>query len=298
MQHMGNVKKHIYTYMSIVFLICYLMYIFFDTSENSEELIINNEKNNIDLFLIKNKRIDAIIIGGSNSFQGISAEDLSKYSNKYFYNLSFNSEMMHHTNYMKYLKLTTADSIRKKVRLVVYSTISLYSENIFEVLEDINIVRSQKVINIIPTISIISRLNIKYRLSRSDFEKYTHHGDFENNTSSPSYLNDFVFNHSPLSQMIEYIVFKKKQLSILYPNAKIVVTAPPFYNKTPNYQNNYIIKLSQELEKRDIYFIAEQANSNKQIWEDNIHLNKIGRKIRSKELYNMIDIKLNHNIFN
>ena len=87
MQHMGNVKKLIYTYISIVFLICYLIYIFFDKRESSEEFIANNEKNNIELFLLKNKRIDAIIIGGSNALQGISAEDLSKYSNKYFYNL-------------------------------------------------------------------------------------------------------------------------------------------------------------------------------------------------------------------
>ena len=298
MQHMGNVKKLIYTYISIIFLICYLIYMFVDNRESSILFISNNEKNNIELFLIKNKRIDAIIIGGSNALQGISAEDLSKYSNKYFYNLSFSNEMNRHANYFKYLKLTAADSIRKKIRLVVYSSINLYSENISEALEDTNIVRIQKRINIIPTISIISWLNIKYRLGSSDYVKYTHHGDIENYTSSLSYLNDFVFKHSPLSQMIEFIVFKKKQLSLLYPNAKIIVTAPPFYNKTPNYQNNYIIKLSQELEKRDIYFIAEQANSNKQIWKDKIHLNKFGRKIRSKELYNMIDTKLNHNLFN
>lgn len=298
MQHMGNVKKLIYTYISIVFLICYLIYMFVDNRASSEEFILNNEKNNIELFLIKNKRIDAIIIGGSNALQGISAEDLSKYSNKYFYNLSFNSEMSYHANYFKYLKLTTADSIRKKIRLVVYSSINLYSENIFVALEDTNIVRIQKRINIIPTLSIISRLNTKYRLGSSDYVKYTHHGDFENYTSSLSYLNDFEFKHSPLSQMIEFIVFKKKQLSLLYPNAKIVITAPPFYSKTPNYQNNYILKLSQELEKRDIYFIAEQANSNKQIWHNNVHLNKVGRKIRSKELYNMLDTKFNHNLFN
>ena len=179
----------------------------------------------------------------------------------------------------------------------MYSSIYLYSENIFETLEDANILRRQK-INIIPTVSIISWLNIKYRLGSSDYVKYTHHGDFENYTSSHSYVKDFEFKHSPLSQMIEFIVFKKKQLSLLYPNAKIIVTAPPVYSKTPNYQNNYILKLSQELEKRDIYFIAEQANSNKQIWHDNIHLDKVGRKIRSKELYNMLDTKFNHNLFN
>jgi hypothetical protein len=273
------------------------MYLFFDKSQNSEELTINNEKKNIELFLIKNKKIDAIIIGGSNAFQGISAEDFSRYSNKYFYNLSFNNEMVQHSNYMKYLKLIISDSLRKKVRLVVYSSIKLYSENIFEVLENINITRTQKVINFIPSISIISWLNINYRLSKSDYKKYTHHGDFEHN-KYPSNLIDFEFKHSPLSQVIEFIVFKKKELSLLYPNAKIIVIAPPFYNKKLNYQNRYILKLSQELEKRDIYFIAEQPNSNKQIWNDNIHLNKIGREIRTKELYNMIDIKLNHNLFN
>ena len=300
MQHMGNVKKFIYTYIPIVFLICYLMYMFLINSkfESSEELIINNNKKNIELFLIKNKRIDAIIIGGSNAVYGISAEDLSKYTNKYFYNLSFIREMIHHANYMKYLKLTTADSIRKKVRLVVYSSKKLYSENIFEELEDTNIVRRQKVINIIPSISIISWLNIKYRLPSSDYLIHTHHGDDENISRGLHDLNDYKFKTSPLSHMIEFIVFKKKQLSLLYPNAKIVFTAPPFYNRTPNYQNNYFLKLSQELEKRDIYLIAEKASSNKQIWRDDIHLNKFGRKIRSKELYNMLDTKLNHNLFN
>ena len=293
MQHMGNVKKHIYTYMSIVFLICYLMYLLWDILNTiSPEFIINSKKNDIELFIKKNKRIDAIIVGGSNAVYGISAEDLSKYSNKYFYNFSINNEMIAHVTYMKYLKLTTADSIRKKVRLVVYSSILLYSDKISKEIERINITRSPKVIKIIPSISLISRLNSKYRL-----EVPNKHGDWVYYLGD-AYLNDFEFKHSPLSQMIEFIVFKKEQLSLLYPNAKIVVTAPPFYNKKPNYQNNYILKLSQELEKRDIYFIAEQANSNKQIWYDKGHLNKFGRKIRSKDLYNILDAKLNHNLFN
>jgi hypothetical protein len=272
------------------------MYLFLDISNTTTtELFLNRKKNDIELFLQKNKRIDAIIVGGSNALFGISAEDLSKYSNNYFYNFSIGSEMNDHFTYMKYLKLSTADSIRKKVRLVVYSSIHLYSDKISEEIEKLNITRSQKVIKIIPSISLISWLNIKYRIEDSNYLK---HGDLENYPVGATRLDDFEFKHSQLSQMIEFIVFKKKQLSLLYPNAKIVVIAPPFYNKTPNYQNNYILKLSQELEKRDIYFIAAQANSNKQIWYDKAHLNKFGRKIRSKELYNMIDTKLNHNLFN
>ena len=295
MQHMGNVKKHIYTYMSIVFLICYLIYLFFDFLNTfNPKSFIHSRKNDIELFLIKNKRIDAIIVGGSQAEFGISAEYLSKLSNKYFYNFSVGSEMNNHVTYMKYLKLTTPDSIRKKVRLIVYSTIKLYSGNI-------NITGSQKVIKIIPSVSILSRLRDAYGVLNLNYLKnnYKKYGDLANYPLvDDPYLNDFEFKHTPLSQMIEFIVFKKKQLSLLYPNAKIVVTAPPFYSKTPNYQNNYILKLSQELEKRDIYFIAEQANSNKQIWHDNAHLNKVGRKIRSKELYNMLDTKFNHNLFN
>jgi hypothetical protein len=277
------------------------MYLFLVNSktEISEEIIINSKKNNIELFLIKNKRIDAIIVGGSNAVFGISAEDLSKYSNKYFYNFSMYSEMNDDVTYMKFLKLTTPDSIRKKVRLVVYSSIQLFSEKMFEKFENTNITRSQKVIKIIPEISIISWIKIKYKSGDTNYLKnyFEKNGDLANYPED-DYLNDFEFKDLPLSYMIKYIVFKKKQLSLLYPNAKIVVIAPPFYNKTPNYQNNYFLKLSQELEKRNIYFIAEQVSSNKQIWKDNIHLNKFGRKIRSKELYNMLDNKLNHNLFN
>jgi hypothetical protein len=255
---------------------------------------INSKKNDIELFLIKNKRIDAIIVGGSQAEYGISAEDLSKFSNKYFYNFSISSEMNDHVTYMKYLKLTTPDSIRKKVRLIVYSSIKLYSG-------DINIRGSQKVIKIIPSISMLSRLYNEYKFLDSKYlnNSYNKFGDLANYPSvDNTYLNDFEFKHTPLSQMFEFIMFKKKELSLLYPNAKIVFTAPPFYSKTPNYQNKYILILSQELEKRDIYFIAEQTNSNKQIWHDNAHLNKVGRKIRSKELYNMLVTKLNHNLFN
>jgi hypothetical protein len=294
MQHMGNAKKHIYTYMSIVFVICYLIYLFYDFLYTTNPIsFINSKKNDIELFLIKNKRIDAIIVGGSQAEYGISAEDLSKFSNKYFYNFSVSSEMNDHFNYMKYLKLTTPDSIRNKVRLIVYSSIKLYSG-------DIKITGSQK-IKIIPSVSILSRLYNEYRSHESNYLKnnYKKYGDLANYPLvDNTYLNDFKFKQTPLSQMIEFIVFKKKQLSLLYPNAKIVVTAPPFYSKTPNYQNNYILKLSQELDKRDIYFFAEQANSNKQIWYDNAHLNKVGRKIRSKELFNMLDSILNHNLFN
>jgi predicted pyridoxine 5'-phosphate oxidase superfamily flavin-nucleotide-binding protein len=57
------------------------------------------------------------------------------------------------------------------------------------------------------------------------------------------------------------------------------------------------MKNQKDFSERDIYFIAAQANSNKQIWFDKAHLNKFGRKIRSKELYNMIDTKLNHKLF-
>ena len=139
------------------------MYLFMDISNAiNSDYIINNKKNDIELFLMQNKRIDAIIVGGSNAAYGISAEDLSKYSNKYFYNFSINSEMNDHSTYMKYLELSTADSIRKEIRLVVYSSIHLYSDKISEEIEKLNITRSQKVIKIIPSISIISWLNIKY----------------------------------------------------------------------------------------------------------------------------------------
>ena len=56
------------------------MYIYFDHRQYREEVIINNEKNNIRLFLIKNKRIDAMIIGGSNAVLGISQKKFRRFS--------------------------------------------------------------------------------------------------------------------------------------------------------------------------------------------------------------------------
>ena len=82
---MDNVKKHIYTYLSVLLLIFYLLYMWnIMVNKIPDEYVINYKKNKIDHFLSKYKKIDVLIIGGSNALFGISAQLLSKKSNKIF----------------------------------------------------------------------------------------------------------------------------------------------------------------------------------------------------------------------
>ena len=300
---MDNVKKHIYIYLSVLFFIFFLLYLWFAmVNKIPDEYVINYKKNKIDHFLSKYKKIDVLIIGGSNALFGISAQMLSKKSNKIFYNLSLFREGINHKNYTNYLTLTTPDSTRKKIRLVLYSTLSIYTD-----LRSNDLVNEKKVslfgqgelFQMIPEISIISWLNKKYRLKNEtdsippfatlEYGGYRHkkHIDFIDKNSK--------FKRPKLKTIVEGLVYKKNEFSQIYPNAKFIVIAPPIFNENSNEQNTYILELTRELEKRDINFIAQppHRNSHELIWHDNEHLNELGRKIYTEELYKILLIKFN-----
>jgi hypothetical protein len=265
-----------------------------------DEYVLNYKKNKIDHFLSKYKKIDVLIIGGSNALFGISAQMLSKKSNKIFYNLSLFREGINHKNYINYLTLTTPDSTRKKIRLVLYSTLSMY-----EKLSSKDLVNEKKVsllgqgelFQMIPEISIISWLNKKYRLKDETDSippfATLEYGDYRHKKHIGFIDINSKFKRPKLKTIVEGLVFKKNEFSQIYPNAKFIVIAPPFFNKNSNEQYIYILELTRELEKRGINFIAQppHRNSHELIWHDNEHLNELGRKNNTEELYKILLIK-------
>ena len=303
---MDNVKKHIFLYLSILFFIFYLVYILNDYKSRaflkSDKEIIYYQKKRIDSFLLTHKKIDVLILGGSNASLGISAEILSKKSNKIFYNLTLFAEGFNNDNYIKYLKLTTPDSIKNKVQLIVYSSNIFFSEKGRFDNKNAHLHGDEKPFTIMPELSIFSWLNKKYILklkniydnlppySNVEYGDYAF-GNYPNNFN-PS---DNKFINPPLDFIVDEILFKKKEFACLYPNAIFVAVAPTIYNKSTNVQSKYTLAVAHELEKKGINFIAQppRSNSQEKIWLDNRHLNETGRIIRTKELYEMLDIKFN-----
>ena len=91
---MDNVK-FFFIYCIYIFLILfYLMFVGIDHNylKKIQSKNIELEVQNINNFITKNKKIDAIILGGSNAVQGLSAEQLSEITTKKFYNLSLDYE--------------------------------------------------------------------------------------------------------------------------------------------------------------------------------------------------------------
>ena len=89
--------------------------------------------------------------------------------------------------------------------------------------------------------------------------------------------------------IIANLINAKNNYQKLFPNSKFIVLSPTVYNKDPEFQNNFIKQLSKELLKNKIEFISQPPISSfLPIWKDPIHLNYNGRKLRTNELYELL----------
>ena len=161
---MVNVKKKFIIYSYIILTIIYLFYVFNEHrfNEIEQEIEIKYEQNNINKFILKHKSIDAIIIGGSNSAVGLSAKLLSEITNKNFYNLSQSSEGDNSINYYRTVNSKTSSLDKKKVRLILYSTVKFLNSDETG-FKKYNSIKKNK-IKFFPKINILGR--VKLILSR------------------------------------------------------------------------------------------------------------------------------------
>tara|TARA_B110000003_G_C16585536_1_gene509719 strand:- start:82 stop:972 length:891 start_codon:yes stop_codon:yes gene_type:complete len=269
---------------------------------------IKTGQENINNFILNHKSIDAIIIGGSNSAAGLSAALLSELTNKNFYNLSESSEGENDLDYLKTINLKTSNLDRNDVRVIIYSTLKLLSNDENRINNEI----SKPKIKLLPTTSIASNIKqktipylkkyflknneFKERKTVNDFDKnkiyYEHeeYGDRKITNNFDKYKVSFKFNKSmSLNLIINNLISVKNNYQKLFPNSKFIVVSPTVYNKDPEFQNSFINKLSKELLKNNIEFISQPPISDfLPIWTDPIHLNQDGRNLRTNELYKLL----------
>jgi hypothetical protein len=287
---MVNDKNNHFIYLYILLLATYVIYVTNENvfNETEKNQWIYSGKEDLQRFILKHKSIDAIIIGGSNSAVGISAELLSKLTNKNFYNLSESSEGLSDSDYLNTITSKTSNLDRKNIRIIIYSTIKFFSNDENRIN---NIVLNKQKIKFLPRRSIASIIKQKLMHSfKNYFPNNDEYGDRKITNYYDKYKTTYVFNKSlPINIFVENLKELKKNYQKLFPNSIFIVVSPTIYNKDPEFQNNFVNELSKELLKNEIKFIPQPPISSfYPIWKDPIHLNLEGREIRTNELYKLI----------
>lgn len=290
MQHMDNVKQKMIYLFYLMSIIIYISYRLYDDSFYSNRLT-EYTQNKLNNYLNKRNKIDGIIYGGSNAVMGISAEKLSNYSGKNYYNLSLMSEGGDQFDYFDYLKKSIPDSVKNKITLVVYSTIHLYDKNIKKkiISPNTSILPSKSMATI-----IFNYLNIRKTPEINVYPfNSTEYGDFpfNENYAFKDLKSKFTYDYN--ETIIQIIQIEKQKTKKLFPNAKFILVGPPLLNSNYYKQQIYFMKkLSKALDKNCILYVLEDPQTKFQpIWYDNEHLNAIGRDIRSKQLYHTLKQK-------
>lgn len=283
MQFMAKGKK--YSIIVLLIFIFYIIYLYYDYKlyEGPGYFATESHKD-----ISKFKNVEGLIIGGSNSLYGLSAEQLSKKTNWRFYNLSIMYEGNTSDNYFNYIKKITNDSTRNKIKVILFSTINIYSNLIrHELKYDLN--GKEKYI-IEPRIKILSFIkNIFIKPPNSSIFEITcskFYGDLLFKGISNSFNpKDYYFKYPPIHEILNLIICEKNRYSKLFPNSIFIIIAPTIYNKEISIQNSYIHELNLELKKRNITLIYQQPFTNTSLMSDFFcHPNEIGRTIRTNQL--------------
>jgi hypothetical protein len=293
---MVNVKNKYIPYLYSLFIIIYVGFLVIDHnySEEIKNYELKLELDNINKFIDKHKKIDAIILGGSNSAQGLSAQLLSEITNKKFYNLSLAYEGRNRFDYYNLIVNKTANIDRNNVRLIIYSTLRFFindeiENNIynFSKTNNLKFFPERKVISIIK-LNVLSFIN-NYIPERKVFDKLEH-GDKKIQDSFNSDLNSFKFNtNMPFKLIIDDILLTKKAYTKLFPNAIFVLVTPTIYNENPEFQNNFSLKLANYCQNNSINLITQHPITDfKPIWRNETHLNLKGRQMRTNNLHEIL----------
>lgn len=302
MLYTANVNRFLW-YLLIPFLIIFYLGFLVWSYENYinkpvYEAIKNKQQvvNSIEYF-------DGIILGGSNAWWGFSAKSLGTLSNLTWINLTAPAEGYSDENYFNFITNSIDDKKRQNVSFVIYSSSSLVTKDLKKRDNTSADLVGKNKISYQPQRSLASYL--KDLLGYTEFREYpvAEFGDFGfdnypcgNFLSSPlkqrEYLNE--------SDLRKWMAHKIKNLSELFPNARLIITVPNGFNKNlrePNDEGRR--RLIEELKniltehvqsgKKSIYLKSQNPYpSSDFMCGNNWHANEVGRQWRTNELYQEI----------
>jgi len=127
MQYTGNANKFIWYILIPMIFLLFVSFLLWDKNLADQYM-----RDSYSAFhkaqLAELKSVDGLILGGSNSATGLSADIMSKVLDEQWYNLSLVGEGQSDENYWSFIKVAASEEIREKVRSIVYSSATVISE--------------------------------------------------------------------------------------------------------------------------------------------------------------------------
>tara|TARA_B110000008_G_scaffold82328_1_gene84158 strand:+ start:3377 stop:4234 length:858 start_codon:yes stop_codon:yes gene_type:complete len=241
------------------------------------------------------KSVDGLILGGSNSATGLSADIMSKALDEQWYNLSLAGEGQSDENYWSFIKASASEEIREKVRTIVYSSATAISETKLKARHP-NLIKSP-------------RITLQYFIPARSFASYLKTYLLSDGNNSKSKLGDGEFGQNQcskekpailaISQNInenELKLWLSSQLNVLrelFPNAEIFITLP-----SVNYSDDNIKRLEKHTAflQESIFTLMENNDINvtlvtqpsypsiDMLCNDGLHASSSGRVWRTNNL--------------
>jgi hypothetical protein len=255
-------------------------------------------------FKVKNSYTN-LILGGSNAFYSLSAEQLSEASKENWYNLSLSGEAYNNRNYYNFLRNNFLPEDRYKIKKIFYSSIYYYRKG--SILSRKNSYKS-----------IFGSYKYSIKPSFSGFtyiKRYLIHGSFLTSYPNQNSFGDIIFNPTTCNnkkikegykiESFEIIYMdmmeKNNKLKELFPNAEIYFIFPSDYIKkenTDSFKNNVIDMISYfnsdskigshiNIQDRTLF---QKPFTPSQLCDTPSHSNFEGRKYRTQEVIdNLLD---------
>ena len=299
---MANVNRFLW-YLFIPFLIIsylgFLVWSFENYTNKPVFEAIKNKQQTVSSL----EHFDGIILGGSNAWYGLSAKSLGNLSNLTWINLTAPAEGYSDENYFNFITSSVSDKKRQNVSFVIYSSNSLVTKNLEKRDNTPTDLVGKNKISYLPQRSMASYL--KESLGYTKFREYpvAEFGDFGfDNYPCGKFLSTPFKQREYLnkSDLHEWMAHKIKNLSEVFPNAKLIITVPNGFNKNlrqPDDEGRR--RLVEELKniltkhvqdgKDSIYLTSQNPYPSSDLMcSDNWHANKAGRQWRTNELYQEI----------
>jgi hypothetical protein len=294
-------KKRIYVKIVLLFVLVYLIFLIFDNYQQ------HHQQNQLDK--IKGNNIEALIFGGSNALNSLSARQLTHAVGMRYHNASMHNELGSNKSYNNYILHAAKLVDKNNIKEVVYSSILPFSSNSIKnhVKGDSNL--SPKIIPYVSGMSYLKNFfsNRFEKIGGASYAEnqdelvFNSFGDFTNpekNCFYDEYRNNF--KPESIENSVNFLIEKSYLLATNFPNSKIYITLPSLYYSSPvpkfsifttdlkrSFNKNLFI-LYPEIASRVTLIIQPLYPKLDFVCNDPIHATSLGREWRTKNLLSII----------
>ncbi len=231
---MANVKNFAYPASVIVLLLLYGLFLVWENrnySDGQRRLQIVNQHLNR---LQELKQVDGLIIGGSNSYYGLSADILSNSLGEKWYNASLMNGGYSNQNMLTFIENVRNSIASEAVKTVIYSSVYVYQKgSIHKRNYAVNGVDGRSPVSIKPQRSAASHLKQWIRSEKYDPDYpplADERGDMIfTEKACPAQLNEDEYAKEDPSIVADFLRENLNALNTAFPNAKLLFVFPSVY---------------------------------------------------------------------